>query len=426
MKRSRIPHPVLPLSEAKSRFIGTCCLLLFLLLLTSPALANTAPVVDVTANQRTDGSGIVDIDYTLSDADGDNCDISVVVSDDGGSNWNITPSALSGDLADVSPGRRQIIWQSKTDLPGEYGTNYRVKVIASGNYTPAGMGFVTIPGGTFQMGDSFDPEGNSDELPVHTVTLSSFLMSKYEITNAQYCDFLNSAYPAEIKVAGGGIVYAASDETNSIPYCDMHSNKVDSQIDFSGGVFTVRSKSGRSMINDPVMKVSWYGANAFCDYYGYRLPTEAEWEYVARGGLPGKRFPWGDTINHDYANYRANGSAYTYDTSPYTSYTYHPIWNDGIYPYTSPVGSVPASINGYGLYDMAGNVWEWCSDWYSSSYYSSSPSTNPTGPATGSSRVIRGGSWGHYARSCRVADRGTYNPRLRGRLNGFRVCLDSN
>ena len=287
--------------------------------------------------------------------------------------------------------------------------------------------FVDIPGGTFQMGDSFDPEGNLDELPVHTVTLSSFRMSKYEITNQQYCDYLNSAYPTQIKEVAGRI-FATSDTSNSYPYCYIHSYSSYIQIDFSGGVFTVRSKSGRSMVNDPVVEVTWYGAKAFCDYYGYRLPTEAEWEYAARGGLAGRRFPWGDTINHNYANYAANGSAWTYDTSPYTTYTYHPTWNDGIYPYTSPVGSF--SINGYGLHDMAGNVWEWCSDWWSGGYYSSSPNTNPTGPVTGFDRVIRGSSWCINASHCRVANRRYYNiyigPGYRDFDIGFRVCLDLN
>jgi len=292
---------------------------------------------------------------------------------------------------------------------------------------PIGIQLVSILGGTFQMGDSFS-EGYSDELPVHTVTLSSFKMSKYEITNAQFAEFLNSAYPDQIKEVGG-VIYAASDTGNSYPFFSTSSAPTGSpdygeysQIDFSGDVFTVLFKDGRDMINDPVVVVSWYGANAFCDYYGYVMPTEAQWEYAARGGLSGNRFPWGDTINHDYANYRANGSAYSYDTSPYTSYTYHPTWNDGISPYTSSVGSFAA--NGYGLHDIAGNVWEWCSDWYSSSYYSSSPSSDPTGPTTGSYCIVRGGRWGGSAYYCRVADRYDYDPNDCDYALGFRVCMD--
>ena len=384
----------------------------------SVCFANSDPTVKyVTANQRTDGSGIVDIYYTLSDADGDRCTVSVEVSNNGGASYNITPTSLSGDLTNVSSGRRHITWNSKADLPGEYGTNYRLKVTADDGSGPAGVVFVTIPSGTFQMGDSFS-EGYSGELPVHAVTLSSFKMSKYEITNAQFAEFLNSAYPAQIKEVGG-IIYAASDTGNSYPYFNTRTASSYSQIDFSGGVFTVLSKAGRNMSNDPVVEVSWYGANAFCDYYGYNLPAETQWEYAARGGLSGKRFPWGDTITHSQANYYSS-SSYSYDTSPTRGY--HPTWNDGIYPYTSPVGSFAA--NGYGLHDMAGNVWEWCSDWYGD--YSPDPKTNPTGPTTGSYRVIRGGSWINAADNCRVANRNNNNPNNRSGDVGFRVCLDLN
>jgi formylglycine-generating enzyme required for sulfatase activity len=432
----------------------------------SLCFANSAPTVtQVTANQRTDGSGIVDIAYNLNVAVGDKCAISVVISNDGGNTWTITPSSgalsPSGALTNVSNGQRTITWNSKLDLPGVFGTNYRIKVTADDGKTLAGM--IAIPGGTFQMGDSFS-EGYSNERPVHTVMLSSFYMSRYEITNQQYCDFLNSALGQGAVTVTSNVVYKAGSGT-SYPYCDTYQSSTYSQINWSGSSFTVRSKSGRSMANDPMVQVSWYGSVAYCNWRshvegreqcynlstwvcdfsknGWHLPTEAQWEYAARGGLAGKRFPWGDTISQTQANFFSTTDSY--DSSPIKN-KYHPIWNDGVYPYTSPVGFFDGSLryksdynwasslnsyqtfnggNGYGLYDMSGNVLEWCNDWYG--YYSSASQTNPAGPATGTTHVRRGGYWfygygGVYF--CRVAYRNYEGyPHNRSYYCGFRVSL---
>ena len=327
---------------------------------------------------------------------------------------------------------------------------------------------VYIPGGEFEMGNHFDPdEGWGNELPVHAVLVDAFFMSTCEITNSQYCDFLNSAYPAQLKVVNG-VVYASSDSGNSYPYCDTHSYDADSQIDFSDPDFSVRTKDGRDMSDDPMVQVSWYGAAAYCNWlseqdgyeacydlstwdcdfskHGYRLPTEAEWEYAACGGAhsPYIRFGWGDTISHSQANYYAKPASYTYDVSPTGGY--HPLWNS-VSPFTSPVGffdgtmkykvdynwpgsatsyQTTSGANGYGLYDMMGNVWEWCNDWYDANYYDVSPYDNPTGPAGGSERVFRGGGWGSDALVSRVADRFKNDPDTRGSNFGFRIVLDLN
>ena len=320
---------------------------------------------------------------------------------------------------------------------------------------------VFIPGGTFEMGDSFS-EGSSNERPVHTVTVDSFFMGKYEVTNQQYCDYLNSALSQRLISVLTGRVYKA-DSGQNYPYCDTYRSDADSQIDYSGGVFSVRNKAGRSMVSDPMICVTWYGSVAYSNWRsqqegyeqcydvstlaydfskkGYRLPTEAEWEYAARGGLEARRFPWGDEIYHTQANYRSSAS-YSYDKGP-TRY-WHPLWNDGILPCTSPVGFFDGTMkykadynwpapdtsyqttsgkNDYGLYDMAGNVWEWCNDWYLSLYYSSSPTNNPTGPTSGTYRVVRAGGWGTYANYCRVTTRTNYLPPSRGINVGFRVVL---
>jgi formylglycine-generating enzyme required for sulfatase activity len=325
---------------------------------------------------------------------------------------------------------------------------------------------VFVPGGTFEMGDNLG-DGYSHELPVHTVRLDSFFMGRCEVTNQQYCDYLNSGKSQGLITVTSGIV---CNPGTAYPYCDTSTSSSVSQIAYSGGAFSVRTKGGRSMVNDPMVKVSWFGAAAYCNWRsqqegkelcynlstwncdfskkGYRLATEAEWEYAARGGLSGRRFPWGDTISQTQANFYSY--TYSYDVSPVKD-IYHPLWNDGVYPYTSPVGffdgtmkykasynwhgsatsyQTTSGANNYGLYDMAGNVWEWCNDLYQSNYYTGrpNPDVNPTGPAGPLDpmyRVLRGGSWYNNAYYCRAANRlNNFVPGRRDNFIGFRLVLD--
>jgi formylglycine-generating enzyme required for sulfatase activity len=300
---------------------------------------------------------------------------------------------------------------------------------------------VLIPAGTFQMGDSIG-DGYIDERPLHIVTLDSFAIGKYEITNGQYCAFLNAALLSQLKVFNG-IVYAGDDTANSFPFCDTSTSSSSSQIAFSNNSFSVRTKGGKDMINHPMVMVSWYGAVAYCNWRsrqegkqtcydlstwncdfsgkGYRLPTEAEWEYAARGDRTGKRFSWGDTISHIQANYFSVWSGgkpkFSYDQNPISGF--HPSWNDGSMPYISQVGGFPA--NDYGVYDMVGNVGEWCNDLYG--IYSSSSQTNPTGPVIGGFRIHRDGGWDASAGHSRVSVRFGGHPNSRSDAGGFRVVL---
>lgn len=274
--------------------------------------------------------------------------------------------------------------------------------------------FALIPAGSFQMGDTFG-EGSLAELPVHSVFVSEFYMGKYEVTKKLWDDVRvwgqANGY-TDLHTGGGkGAAHPVHTITwySMVKWCNARSQK-----DGLTPCYTVGGAIYKTGYSAPMCN---WGAS------GYRLPTEAEWEKAARGGLSGKRFPWGDTIDHSRANYRANGSAYSYDTSPYTSYTFHPTYDDGWTPYSSPVGSFAS--NGYGLYDMAGNMWESCWDWYSSGYYASSPGSDPHGSASGAGRVIRGGSWFTYAWYCRAADRYYSNPDYSNSNLGFRIARSS-
>ncbi|MBN1489631.1 MAG: formylglycine-generating enzyme family protein [Phycisphaerae bacterium] len=263
------------------------------------------------------------------------------------------------------------------------------------------IGMVLIPAGEFQMGDTFG-EGEPRETPVHAVYVDAFYIDATEVTKGLWDEVRLWATESGYDLAGIGLGKASNHPVQTVSWydcvkwCNARSQKEGrTPFYYTDAGFTVIYKTGELA---PFMR---WEAN------GFRLPTEAEWEKAARGGLDDYRFPWGNTINHDYANYRACGYCYPYDTSPYWNYTYHPDYDD-VRPYTSPVGSFPP--NGYGLYDVTANVWEWCNDWIDAAYYSVGPypHVNPRGPTTGTYRTIRGSCWGYYAYICRIAYRYSY------------------
>jgi sulfatase modifying factor 1 len=275
--------------------------------------------------------------------------------------------------------------------------------------------FVLIPAGVFTMGDGLD---NIKDAPEHEVNVSGFYMGTHEVSWHLWREVRDWAVLngySELSRVGQG--KGDTHPVHTVSWYDV--------------VKWCNAASERAGLQ-PVYYVSQGGAvyktgtTVYIDYskQGYRLPSEAEWEKAARGGLNGKRFPWGDTISDKDANYNnANSSCYSYDVSGQPKGTFHPDFEGGGRPHTSPVGSYPA--NGYGLYDMSGNVWEWCNDLYDRSYYSRSPSIDPEGPALGSNRVPRGGSWlSNSALNCRVANRSSNDyPDYRYNDNGFRLAL---
>ncbi len=256
-----------------------------------------------------------------------------------------------------------------------------------------------IEGGTISGTNPLaDGESHDDWYPAtYNITVDDFLMDKYLVTKTLWDDVRNHpdtvARGYEMRAGGGkGVNHPVHTVSwfDAVKWLNARSELEGREpVYYLDAAYTQVFRSGSGG--------SW---GKYWEVYvkasddGYRLPTMDEWEYAARGGLEGKRFPWGDEIHHgrqdlpDRANYPANGSAYGFDTSPYTTWTFHPKGlESGSTPFTTPVDYCPP--NDFGLHDMAGNLWEWNYDWHPS--------------YVGSSRVVRGGCWLSFADRCRVA-----------------------
>jgi len=281
---------------------------------------------------------------------------------------------------------------------------------------PSGM--VLIPAGSFTMGDTF-AEAYNNELPVHTVYVSVFYMDKYLVTKTLWDTVYNWAtnrgYLLNYAVTGKAANHPAhtADWYNCVKWCNARSEMEGrTPAYYTSTAQTTVYRGGAVDLGTNFVK--W---NA-----GYRLPTEAEWEKAARGGLSGRRFPWGNTVDRGNANYYAiplSCVGYPYDVAPNCGYD--PAFNNGVEPYTSPVGGYFAP-NGYGLYDMCGNMFQWCWDWYGP--YASGSQSDPRGLGLATYHVYRGGSWATTAYDFRLADRKYTSPSTEGnRLIGFRTVL---
>ena len=228
---------------------------------------------------------------------------------------------------------------------------------------PVESQLVRIPAGWFQMGSE---SGQDNERPVHTVWVDGFLLASRQVTNSNFSQFLLA--------------------TGAQPPPFWHDPNFNHP-------------------EQPVVAVSWFEASSYCEWLSttigshYRLPTEAEWERSARGGVEGKLFPWGDDLPQSLPDYEKR-------------------WRKGPEPVAQYVP------NAFGLYDICENVHEWCRDWYQADYYAASPERNPAGPESGSRRASRGGSWRHQIKVSRCAARSSIPPEFHYADYGFRVACD--
>jgi len=361
-------------------------ILLLGILLLQLIFTQQAEITNVQVAQRTDGSKLVDITYDLSpDALFTDFNISVEISLDGGSTWNqsfyVQGDVFAGQTADEG---KAIVWNMGQEYANTFNENVQVRVIAEGSITgPPPFEMVSVPTGDYTYG-SDDQTLNIDY---------DFEMSKYEITNAQYVAYL-------IEALEDGSIYITGSSVKGFYTGDEHYNPGDQtlynlgnntssynygRINWNGTTFTVTDGYG----DHPVVYVTWFGAQAFAQHYGMRLPNEHEWEKTARGNT-GYNYPWGNNIDYSNANYNHSQNG----TTP-------------VGYYNGENANTVDSPSQYGAYDMAGNVFEWTNDWYNEG---------------SSTRVWRGGSWNDYYGNCQSWSRNYSYPTSTDRHLGFRVA----
>ena len=304
-------------------------------------------------------------------------------------------------------------WVDYVQLPVT--SNVSTNLIVAFN-PPTGMAL--IPAGSFTMGDTLD--GESDAVPTN-VYVSAFYMDENLVSYSQWQAVYNWAANHGYGFDNPGAGKSANHPVQTVNWydCVKWCNARSQQAGLVPVYYTDPNFTQVYTNADTDVVYPNWAAN------GYRLPTEAEWEKAARGGLIGKRFPWGDTISWSQANYYGDplslsSNGYYYDLA--TAYELDPDFTNGAYPKTSPVDYFPG--NGYGLSDMAGNLFEWCWDWYGTPYAGGVDPRGSFSSSTGG-RVLRGGSWGDLAEIVRCAFRtGAFAPGSRGFNFGFRCARD--
>ncbi len=391
------------LNNAKRLSWGCLGVLLIALVVYSTAYAAESPkVTNIQVVQSC--SAIIEIHYDLEYATEECLDVQVGISKEDGTPVEVP---LEGEVGDcITPGVGKIITVDLSDSGVADGDNLAIQIVA-------GLPMVNIPADeaqetiAFQMGDSFN-EGDTDELPFHKVILDRFAIDIYEVTNERYTAFLN-AKAGELQLNGRGV------ELMGVELINLNIAKINEPAESEEGEYIPEEGYAKH----PVIGVSWFGAAAYAQWAGKRLPTEAQWEAAARGGSEeSKRYPWGNDLSPDKANYSASE--------------------------ISLVGGFPP--NGYGLRDIAGNVWEWCADEYEANYYNAGVQNivNPRGPRlelvvdfidndflsipnlNAKARVLRGGSYMglNPKNSLRNAYRTNAAPWYKSGSIGFRCVSD--
>lgn len=364
----------------------------FIFLVNTGFTQNSVPLIDSLRVEQRARTKKVDIYYNVLDFDNDNLFVLLRVSDDGGVTFDIPAQTFTGDygLGIVPNENKHIVWDAGVDYPDHVGDNFRIQLIVS----DAKINLLsTVNQGSFTMGES---AGIDD--PIHEIVLNSYGICPHAVTNEEYklfCDETNRAYPQE------------------------------------GGNYQAPTGYFLNYRDYPVIGISWYDAVSYCNWLsaldglepcynltnwtfdpnknGYHLPTEAQWEKAARGALSQKTYPWGDTAPGNRCNYTGYAGTLT---------TMMPGFEQG--RGTLPVDSL--YVNYYGLYNMVGNVWEWCNDWYQEDYYNQSPSENPLGPTFGSNKILRGGAWNTSEVKLHCAVRYSKIPDTKRYDIGFRIA----
>lgn len=424
-----------------SRRAALLCLISGALVCARPAGAQPV-VTNVAAAQQAPPSQLVNISYTISDQTHTNARITILVSKDSGATWTVPANSFTGAYGNVyvtpTPAAQSVVWNAGADWGGHYTVNGRVRVQANDS------DLVVIPPATFYMGDSIGL-GYPDET-FHYVTISTAFNIEANLVTGGEWNLVVEAFaqangydlaPAQQGAASGPAFKAANHPVQQVQWYDAV-KWCNARSQYEGATPVYYTDAGFTSVYKTGMNDNLY-VNPAAN--GYRLPTEAQWECAARGGVGYQNFPWpgSNNISLSQANYTESfyyiGGPPTYSfTLPYyyEADTVPPGWTattnsslGGTYnanmtgglPYTSPVGAY--GTNGYGLWDMAGNVEEWCWDWYGQYYYYNGQ-IDPQGPATGTYRVARGGSWSEDPSHARCANRGYGAPSTANSSIGFR------